>query len=114
VYRKMKVVDVLQESDAMDEYNRISYELDGAHDEIKRLNKMIYKLKGLQYKESDVVLPRKIYIKKKNVTEFVYDIEEEEVDDDSRECVEEECVEEEEVEEDDDYEDEYATMASML
>ena len=64
----MKVVDVSQESDgmnAMDEYNRISYELDGAHEEIKRLNKMIYKLKGLQFKESDIVIPRKIYIKKK-------------------------------------------------
>jgi len=75
---------------------------------------MIYKLKGLQYKESDVVLSRKIYIKKKNVTEFEYDIEEEEVDDDSQECVKEEEEEVEGVDEEEDYEDEYASMASML
>jgi hypothetical protein len=57
------VVDINKESDglnAMDEYNRISDELDGAHDEISRLNKQIYRLKGLKFKQSNIVMPRKI------------------------------------------------------
>ena len=111
VYRCMKVVDVDINSDgmdAMDEYNRISYELDEMRMENEKMQKQIYKLKGLQYKKGDIVMPKKLHLRSKIVTEFVYDNEEEE------EADEEEADEEKEEEEEYEDDDEYEAMASML
>jgi len=105
VYRFMKVIDVDINSDGMDamnEYNRISYDLDESHRENERLQKQIYKLKGIQYKKGDIIMPKKLNLRSKHVTDFVYDI------------VEEEDEEEEEEEYEDNDDDEYEAMASML
>ena len=106
----------------MDEYSKISYLLDESRKENVRLEKEIYKLKGIQYKAGDIIYPKKLKCTKKIVTDFIYDEEEEEEEEEKvqkdEEEEEEENEDDEEEEQDDDEEydedDEFENMASNL